>query len=276
MLRIEAHANGVYRLRCGLPKKLDDNQLNPRAQQRADLLLARTEISGEFECEPVEDGWHLKQSNAGNTSLLIHANPFRLTFYQDERMVFQTAQDFDASLVTQLDAEEQSNAWSIVWQLTPDEAVYGLGRTDGGFNRRGQMLVSDLSQFAYMPLAWSLQGWGLYANSLQRVSHYIASEDPDSYRLQIEDSCLDVFIFLGDPSEIANQYSALRGRAGQPPLKAMGVWLQQQEGQSIEALAELNAQLIQAGYPVDTWSFASPSLVPFQHDKLSLDLDEQR
>ena len=123
MLRIEAHANGVYRLRCGLPKKLDDNQLNPRAQQRADLLLARTEISGEFECEPVEDGWHLKQSNAGNTSLLIQANPFRLTFYQDERMVFQTAQDFDASLVTQLDAEEQSNAWSIVWQLTPDEAV---------------------------------------------------------------------------------------------------------------------------------------------------------
>ena len=276
MLRIEAHANGVYRLRCGLPKKLDDNQLNPRAQQRADLLLARTEISGEFECEPVEDGWHLKQSNAGNTSLLIQANPFRLTFYQDERMVFQTAQDFDASLVTQLDAEEQSNAWSIVWQLTPDEAVYGLGRTDGGFNRRGQMLVSDLSQFAYMPLAWSLQGWGLYANSLQRVSHYIASEDPDSYRLQIEDSCLDVFIFLGDSSEIANQYSALRGRAGQPPLKAMGVWLQQQEGQSIEALAELNEQLIQAGYPVDTWSFASPSLVPFQHDKLSLDLDEQR
>lgn len=276
LLRIEAHASGVYRLRCGLPKKLDDTQLNLRAQQRAELLLARTEISGEFDCEEIEGGWRLTQSNTNSTSLLIQTNPLRLSFYQEEQLVLQTAADFDACLAVQEDEEEQTQAWSLVLQLSNDEAIYGLGRTDGGFNRRGQSLVSDLSQFAYLPLAWSLRGWGVYANSLQRVSHHIGSEEPDTYRLQLDDQTLDVFFFIGDPSDIANQYSALCGRAGQPPLRAMGMWLQQQEGQSLEQLGSIHKQLAQEAYAIDTWSLASPSLLPFQYDKLSIEWDEER
>lgn len=276
LLRIEAHANGVYRVRSGLPQKLDDSQLNARAQQRAELLLARTEISGEFVCEAIDEGWRLSQNNTSNTSLVLQTNPLRLAFYQDEQLVVETDASYDACLVAQQDDEEQLKAWSLVLKLADDEAIYGLGRTEGGYSRRGQLLVSDLSQFAYLPLAWSLRGWGIYANSLQRVSHHIASEDDESYRVQVEGPTLDIFFFIGEPSEICNQYSALTGRAGQPPLRAMGTWLRQEPPQTLEGLEQQCEQLVQAGYPIDTLCLAGPSVLPFQHDKLSIEWDEER
>src|SRR3546814_3389352 len=44
----------------------------------------------------------------------------------------------------------------------------------------------------------------------------------------------DLFVFVGEPAEILNQYTALTGRAGQPGLWPMGVWLDQAPGQSLD------------------------------------------
>src|SRR5690606_2189140 len=83
-----------------------------------------------------------------------------------------------------------------------------------------------------LPLAWSPLGWGLYINSLGRVEHDVGNGDPDVYELVSHATTLDVFLFAGEPSEILNQYTALTGRAGQPCLWPMGVWLEQAPGQS--------------------------------------------
>lgn len=273
LLRLEAHANGVYRLRCGSPDKLDDEQLNLRAKQRSELLLARNEISGEFTSEVLSDGWRLSQ---GTTALVVQTNPLRLSFYQEGQQVLSSSEAYDTCLAAERQ-EDANSAWSLVLNLQNDEAIYGLGRTTGGYNRRGQEIISDLREFAYLPLAWSLKGWGIYANSLHRVCHEVGTaNDPDNYRLQVEDSVLDVFFFVGEASDIANQYSALCGRAGQPPLRAMGTWLRQQPGQTIEQFEALREELSQAGYAVDTLFFAGASLLPFQHDKLSVEWDETR
>ena len=79
-LRIEAHAPGVFRLRCGPASKLDDEKLNARARARQELLLARPEAIGEMSTESVlqESAWRFVQ---GDITLEMHARPFRLACF---------------------------------------------------------------------------------------------------------------------------------------------------------------------------------------------------
>ncbi|MBJ7264585.1 MAG: glycoside hydrolase family 31 protein, partial [Burkholderiaceae bacterium] len=60
-LIVEAHAPGVFRLRCGQTARLEDDK--PSARQRAliDMLLAREEAVGEAAVTPTDssEGWRI-------------------------------------------------------------------------------------------------------------------------------------------------------------------------------------------------------------------------
>src|SRR5690606_12434916 len=76
-LRIEAHAPGVFRLRCGEQRLLDPDKPTLRAQRHAELLLARQEAVGELSCQPLTDGagWQIVQ---GDAALRLEAAAFDL------------------------------------------------------------------------------------------------------------------------------------------------------------------------------------------------------
>src|SRR5690554_5426948 len=73
-LRIEADAPGVFRVRCGEPRLLDPDKVSARAQEHADMLLARHEAVGELACSTLANGqgWQLVQ---GEARLEISATP---------------------------------------------------------------------------------------------------------------------------------------------------------------------------------------------------------
>lgn len=266
LLRVEASALGVFRVRIGTAAKLDDKKLNARALARKALLLARQEVSSEFVVEAKGKSWRLSH---GNTSLELCTQPFALRFYQEEQVVLSTAPK------NTLAFDEKNDSWQLNLTLGADEAVYGLGRSSESLNRRGQTLSSDSDN--YLPLAWSTQGWGLFIPSFQQVTHRIGvSNKPAIYSVQVAENTLDVFFYIANPTEIFNQFSATVGRPGQPPLRAMGLWLDQREDQSIEDFLVQVEQWEKAGLTVDTLNLAQPSVFAFQSDKLAMDWDENR
>ena len=269
-LVIEATAPGVYRLRCAPVSVFDNDKPSARAKAHEEMLLARPEPIGELAVSsmPGRQGWRLEQ---GDVALELSIEPLQLSLYRGEHCVLRTGGPAFEHTDDETDA-----AWRMRLELHINDALYGLGETAGDLDRRGELLVSDLPSARFLPLAWSPQGWGVYVNSLGRVEHDIAHNDPQFYDLTSFASSFDVFIFAGEPGEILNQYTALTGRPGQPCLWPMGVWLEQAPGQSSDEIFAIAQRMRDEGFAFDAVKFGKPALYRFQTDKPVFDWDEDR
>lgn len=257
-LRIEAHSPGVFRLRCGPKAWLNPAKPSARAQRHAAMLLAREEAVGELDCVAVQPGvWRINQ---GEASLVLEgAGPSVQILSQDACIA-------RASLTLPVGAPaDTTRLWQVNWQLQDTEGIFGLGETCHDLDRRGARLVSDAPASRCLPLAWSPLGWGVYPNTLNQVVHTL--DTPEQYQLQVQGAGLDIFLFVGDPSEILNQYTALTGRAGQPDLWPMGVWMDQADGQTPEASLQQVRSMRAQGLALDAVRLAEPAIIGFQADK---------
>ena len=261
MLRIEAHAPGVFRLRFGTLKHIQPERVTPRAQQYAEMLLARLDAVGELHVSDQAQGWRVEQ---GDSVIELDKDTFALRVYSGDQLLLQSQ------------SLKHDARWQLDIQLDPAEGIYGLGETTSSLNRRGSVLVSDRPEDRVLPLAWSCKGWGLYVNTFERVQHDVAYTVADQYQLSVEAPLLDLFIFVGAPTEILNQYTALTGRAGQPGLWPMGVWVDQATGQALENGRAQIAQLKALNVGVDVLSLAAPAALGFSADRPLFEWDESR
>lgn len=272
-LHIEAHAPGVFRLRCGPAKGLIDEKPSARAKAHAEMLLVRQEPVGEMAISSIADsednGWRLEQ---GDLVLELTHSPLQLSWYRNDVCVLRT-QPLAPISSQKLD---DGYAWGMGIDLSADDGLYGLGQTLGELDRRGERIVSDQPDARALPLVWSPTGWGLYVNTLNRVEHDLGATDADVYAIDWQSPIFDVFVFIGEPGEILNQYTALTGRAGQPGLWPMGVWLAQTPGQSIDALLDTVEQFRASQFGLDAVSLATPGIVGFQADKPAFEWDASR
>src|SRR5690606_20373290 len=133
-LWVEAHAPGVFRIRCGSADALSPEKPSARAKQHTEWLLAREEAVGELSVSSAvsEDdcGWLLTQCDA---VLKVLCNPFRLELWLSGKLVWQSWSFVQAQA-------EDGKAWQFDIDLDPDDAVYGLGATAGELDRRGELL----------------------------------------------------------------------------------------------------------------------------------------
>ncbi len=278
VLLVEAHAPGVFRLCIGGPVATG-KPASGSATRAAALhdLLARPEAIGEATIESLEleghPGFRIVQ---GDHHLEIATQPLRLALYRQEKCVLASSIDPSLFALGTEDIAEPAS-WTASFDLEPAEAVYGLGESTIMLDRRAERIASDEPEARALPLAWSPRGWGVYANTVQPVVHDIGVDEigESSYVLTISDPQLDLFLFVGEPAEILNQYTQLTGRAGQPTLWSMGTWLNQAPGTSAEQLAEIAGQMRERSVPFDAVSFESPAAWEVRN-KLALEWDPVR
>ena len=87
---------------------------------------------------------------------------------------------------------------------------------------------------------------------------------------------LDLFLFVGDPGEMLNQFTQLTGRAGQPALWSMGVWLEQPATHTATQTAELVAEFRRQQIAIDGVLFLPPSAWTYHEAKLLPTWDAER
>ena len=269
-LEIEATAPGVYRVRCAPAPVLHNEKPGPRAKAHAEMLLARQEAVSELAVSsvPGKQGWRIEQ---GDLVLEVSIQPLQISLYREEQCLLSTA-----ASALQHGQLNEAEAWRMRWALDVDDSIYGLGESAGDLDRRGLLLLSDLPDARVLPLAWSPRGWGLYVNSLGRVEHDVGNQDADVYETTSHGEVLDIFLFAGDPSEILNQYTALTGRAGQPCLWPMGVWLDQAPGQSVDDVLAMAQRLRDDEIAFDAVRLSAPAVYGFQVDKPTFEWDADR
>lgn len=272
-LQVEAAAPGVYRLRCGPQGSLDPDKLSPRKRAHAEMLIARQEAVGELAvssiAESARQGWRLEQ---GDTVLELQLSPFQFSVYRGGACLMSSRA---GGTLAHGQAGGQA-LWQLCIDLDGDDALHGGGETGGELDRRGTRLVSDDPACRALPLVWSTKGWGLYVNTLARIEHDLDSERDDGYRIAVHDALLDAYLFVGEPSEILNQYTALTGRAGQPGLWPMGVWLDQAAGQSLADTLGAVREFRANEWGLDVVRLAPPAVCGFQSDKPAFEWDAAR
>ena len=118
--------------------------------------------------------------------------------------------------------------------LEPDEKIYGLGERFSNFVKNGQEVemwnadggTETIQSYKNIPLYLSNRKYGIFVNSIAKVSYEVASQQVDRVEFSVPGQELD-YIFIGgmDNKEVLDHYTALTGRPPLLPAWSFGLWL---------------------------------------------------
>ncbi len=131
-------------------------------------------------------------------------------------------------------ASDYSTSMSAVFSLSPDEKIFGCGESFTQLDKRGQKVVlwaddangtQNETMYKPVPFFLSSRGYGVFMHTSSPITCDFGKYFSGIYSLMIGDDEADIFIFLGDPKDILNEYTNLTGKAPMPPLWSFGFWM---------------------------------------------------
>jgi alpha-D-xyloside xylohydrolase len=131
-------------------------------------------------------------------------------------------------------ASDYSTSMAAVFSLSPDEKIFGCGESFTEFNKRGQKVVmwtddangtQNEAMYKPIPFFLSSRGYGVFMHTSSPVTCDFGKYYSGIYSLMIGDDEADIFLFLGEPKEVLDEYTNLTGKAPMPPLWSFGFWM---------------------------------------------------
>lgn len=131
-------------------------------------------------------------------------------------------------------ASDYSRSISAAFALSPDEKIYGCGESFTSLNKYGQKVnlyttdpngVENAGMYKPIPFFMSSRGYGMFMHTSSPVTCDFGATYGAVTNLMIGDENLDLFVFLGEPKDILDEYTNLTGKASMPPLWSFGLWM---------------------------------------------------
>jgi len=177
-------------------------------------------------------------------SVTIRRNPWSLEF-RDKNGYFLTKtvhiNDLSSSTyIPQLPfsyvrrASDYSRSIHAAFKLSPDEKIFGCGESFTRLDKRGQKVVlwaddangvQNEAMYKPIPFFMSSRGYGMFMHTSSPITCDFGKYFGSINSLMIGDDNLDLFVFLGEPKEILNEYTTLTGKSAMPPLWSFGLWM---------------------------------------------------
>ncbi|SKB77063.1 TIM-barrel domain-containing protein [Dyadobacter psychrophilus] len=216
--------------------------------------------------EPVkDDSWEYKKINGGHEytnvhgSVTIYENPWKILIRDaNGKVLTQTRGQADGrssytptlpfSFVRR--ASDYSRSVAAVFSISPDEKIFGCGESFTRLDKNGQKVVlwthdpnGVQTQTMYKPIPFymSSRGYGVFMHTTSPITCDFGATYGESNAMQIGDENLDLFVFLGQPKDILDEYTNLTGKASMPPLWSFGLWMSrityfsEQDGRNVAA-----------------------------------------
>ena len=215
---------------------------------------------------PVDHSWKFAKTEDGYKyssqygSIVVSTDPWHIKFFDaGGKLLTETVHNSDNSGVTYTPvlpfsyvrrASDYSRSWSAVLSLSPEEKIFGCGESFTGFDKRGQKVVlwaddangvQNEGMYKPIPFYMSSRGYGVFMHTSTPITCDFGKYFSGVNSMMIGDNELDLFVFLGSPKEILNEYTNLTGKASMPPLWSFGFWMSrityfsQQEGLDVAA-----------------------------------------
>lgn len=184
---------------------------------------------------------HIYKSSYG--SIEIEENPFRITLRDEEgKQLTDTWRwcDNDSSQVKVIPFNfikrgvDNSRAVNPVFSLSPGEKIFGCGESVSKLDKRGQkvnLFVTDPQgpetdqMYKPVPFFMSNRGYGMFMHTSAPVTCDFGNTYVGANKLFMGDEALDLFVFIGEPKDILNEYTEIVGKPSMPPLWSFGTWM---------------------------------------------------
>jgi alpha-D-xyloside xylohydrolase len=131
-------------------------------------------------------------------------------------------------------AEDYSHEMAAVFTLSPGEKIYGGGESFTSLDKRGQKLflfvddangAENVGMYKPIPFFMSSRGYGMFVHSSAPMVFDFGRDFAGASTLMVGDDALDLFVFLGEPKDVLDEYTDLTGKAPMPPLWSFGLWM---------------------------------------------------
>jgi alpha-D-xyloside xylohydrolase len=155
---------------------------------------------------------------------------------------------------------DYSRSFNAVFTLAPGEQIFGGGETFMGFDKRGQKVVlftddangvQNETMYKPIPFFLSSRGYGMFIHTTTPITCDFGKTFSGINSLMIGDDEIDLFIFLGEPKDILDEYTKLTGKSPMPPLWSFGLWMSRCTYDNEKQVRDIAAKLRENKIPCD-------------------------
>ena len=230
------------------------------------MLVGEPPHDNSWKMEKVAGGYRYA-SVAGSVTIL--ENPWHIEFRDAQGRLLTKTQhtsDFATSLDPALPfsfirrPSDYSRSLAAVFSLSPDEKLFGCGESFTRLDKRGQKVVlwaNDANgvesgrMYKPIPFFMSSRGYGMFVHTSAPATFDFGASYGFSNQLLLGDDALDLFVFLGSPKDILDEYTNITGKAAMPPLWSFGLWMSRISYFSEAEVRAVAAKLRQNRIPTD-------------------------
>ena len=157
-------------------------------------------------------------------------------------------------------SSDYSRSVAAVFSLSPEEKIFGCGESFTQFNKRGQKEVlwtddangvQNREMYKPIPFFLSSRGYGMFMHTSTPITCDFGHSFNATNTLMIGDNVVDIFVFLGKPKDILNEYTDLTGKSPMPPLWSFGLWMSRITYSSEEQVRDVATKLRDYKIPSD-------------------------
>jgi len=224
---------------------------------------------------PKDDSWKYEKTSGGHRytsqfgSVTILENPFHIEI-RDAGGKLLTKTDHNSDNATSFTpilpfgyvrrAADFSRSYNAAFTLSPGEKIFGCGESFTSFDKRGQKLVlwtddangiQNQGEYKPIPFFMSNRGYGMFMHTTTPITCDFGHDFSGVNSLMIGDDELDLFVFLGQPKDILDEYTKLTGKSPMPPLWSFGLWMSRCTYNAETQVRDIAAKLRKNKIPCD-------------------------
>lgn len=224
---------------------------------------------------PRDDSWRYDKVPGGYRytslagSVVIRENPFHIELRDPRGKLLTTtdhASDNDSSFTPILPfsfvrrTADYSRSFNAAFTLSAGEKIFGCGESFTGLDKRGQKIVlwtddangvENPGMYKPIPFFMSSCGYGMFMHTSTPITCDFGNDFSGINSLMVGDDELDLFIFLGSPREILDEYTRLTGKSPMPPLWSFGLWMSRCTYNAEKQVRDIAARLRENKIPCD-------------------------
>ena len=241
----------------------------PAAEPSLMLVKAPENQIGQWRYTRLPDGHQYQSPDA---QVIVRQNPWAVEFYdRSGKLLTKTRHSRDnmgfcahMPFAFVRRAADYSRSVGAVFELSPDEKIFGGGESFTSLNKYGQQVnlytcdpngVETPGMYKPIPFFMSSRGYGMFMHTSSPITCDFGRSYGATTKLLVGDESLDLFIFMGQPKDILDAYTDLTGKAPMPPLWSFGLWMSRITYFSEQDGREVAAKLRQNRIPTDVLHF---------------------
>lgn len=177
-----------------------------------------------------------------DAKVIVRSKPWSVEFYDQEgKMVTKTRHNSDnmgfcanMPFAFVRRAADYTRSIAPVFELSPNEKIFGCGESFTSLNKYGQKVnlytcdpngVETAGMYKPIPFYLSSKGYGMFMHTSSPITCDFGNSYGATNKMMIGDESLDLFVFIGKPKDILDEYTKLTGKAPMPPLWSFGLWM---------------------------------------------------